>query len=243
MNRLFTFGCSFTEYFWPTWADILGREFDYYQNWGQSGGGNQYIFNSLIEANARKKFTADDTVIVMWTNVTREDRYIDREWKTVGNIYTVQTVYDKEFIKKYADDRGYLIRDLATISATIELLDHWGVKYHMLSMVPLDNLDQHTVVSSPDKDVIELYSSAIKKIKPSIYEVVFNFDWFSKNPNGIKEFDTHPIPSEHLEYIEKVLPEYPISDATRAWVKRFDKSAKRLDKFDFFDQHRPKKRL
>lgn len=243
MNRLFTFGCSFTEYFWPTWADIVGQNFDYYRNWGRSGAGNQYIFNSLIEANARKQFTDKDTVIIMWTNVTREDRYVNYEWKTVGNIYTVQTFYDKTFIKKYADDRGYLIRDLATIAATIDLLDHWGVKYHLLSMVPLTNLDQYSVNPSPDSDVIELYASAIEKIKPSVYEVVFNFDWFSKNINGMKQFDAHPIPSEHLEYVEKVLPEYPISDATREWVKQFDRSAKRLDKFDFFDQYRPKRRL
>lgn len=35
MTRLFTFGCSFTKFFWPTWADILGQEFDYYENWGR----------------------------------------------------------------------------------------------------------------------------------------------------------------------------------------------------------------
>ena len=50
MSRLFTFGCSFTSYHWPTWADILGREYDYFENWGRSGGSNQFIFNSLIEA-------------------------------------------------------------------------------------------------------------------------------------------------------------------------------------------------
>jgi hypothetical protein len=221
----------------------VGRNFDYYQNWGQSGGGNQYIFNSLVEANARRKFTKDDTVIIMWTNVTREDRYVNNAWQSPGNIYTVQTFYDKTFIKKYADDRGYLIRDLAIIAATIDLLDHWGVKYHLLSMVPLNNLDQSSVKPSPDSDVIELYASAIEKIKPSVYEVVFNFDWFSRNSDGMKDFDAHPIPSEHLEYVEKVLPEYPISDATREWVKQFDRSAKRLDKFDFFDQYRPKRRL
>ena len=27
-NRLFVFGCSFTMYAWPTYADFLGYEFD-----------------------------------------------------------------------------------------------------------------------------------------------------------------------------------------------------------------------
>ena len=32
MNRLFAFGCSLTFYWWPTWADILVREFDHFEN-------------------------------------------------------------------------------------------------------------------------------------------------------------------------------------------------------------------
>ena len=50
-KRIFTFGCSFTNYLWSTWANILGYEFreaEFY-NFGKSGAGNQYIFNlSLI---------------------------------------------------------------------------------------------------------------------------------------------------------------------------------------------------
>ena len=37
MSRLFTFGCSFTNYAWPTWADFLGLEFEHFENWGVSG--------------------------------------------------------------------------------------------------------------------------------------------------------------------------------------------------------------
>ena len=55
MSRLFTFGCSFTHWSWPTWADILGREFDEYENWGQRGGGNVFIFHSLIECYKKNK--------------------------------------------------------------------------------------------------------------------------------------------------------------------------------------------
>ena len=44
MKRLITFGCSFTDYSWPTWADIiaLDREVEY-ENWAIGGGGNQQI--------------------------------------------------------------------------------------------------------------------------------------------------------------------------------------------------------
>ena len=34
-NRLFTFGCSYTRYNWPTWADIIADDLQIpFQNWG-----------------------------------------------------------------------------------------------------------------------------------------------------------------------------------------------------------------
>ena len=49
MKRLFAFGCSFTGYGWPTWADIIGQSFDYYENWGKSGIGNYLISSRVVE--------------------------------------------------------------------------------------------------------------------------------------------------------------------------------------------------
>lgn len=228
-KRLFTFGCSFTSYVWPTWADILAKEFDYFQNWGQGGAGNQFIFNSLIECNVRNKLNSDDTVIIMWTNVAREDRYVNGKWLSPGNIYT-QEEYNKEFVKKFSDPRGYLIRDLATIYAAIELLEKWKVNYKLLCMVPLENDSQYTFSSSNrDKDVLNLYSSLFDKVFPSVFEIIFNFDYedHCKNhrnnvPNDIRN-DPHPVPSEHLKYIQTVLPEYVISDKTKEWVNEVEK--------------------
>ena len=39
--------------------------------------------------------------------------------------------------------------------------------------------------------------------------------------NGIRH-DYHPLPLEHIEYMEKVIPEYKISDTTLTWVKQVD---------------------
>ena len=35
-TRLFTFGCSFTQYMWPTWADILSKNFNFYESWSEA---------------------------------------------------------------------------------------------------------------------------------------------------------------------------------------------------------------
>ena len=64
-GNLYTFGCSMTSYSWPTWADILGKEFDYYENWGRGSAGNLYIFESVIECLTKNKITSNDTIITV----------------------------------------------------------------------------------------------------------------------------------------------------------------------------------
>jgi hypothetical protein len=115
----------------------------------------------------------------MWTNVSREDRYLKNKWETHGNIYT-QGFYDKNFIKKFTDDRGFLIRDLAVIAAVLDLLEYWKVNYAFLSMVPLDNKGQYECERLPDQDILNLYKHVLLQIRPSIYEAIFNFDWYSR---------------------------------------------------------------
>jgi hypothetical protein len=227
MSRFFAFGCSFTaSHDRPTWADIIGREFDFYENYARGGSGNQYIFNQLIECNTRRKFTPDDTVIIMWTSITREDRYVKnlQGWHGQGNIFWSQE-YPQEWIKKFACERGYLIRDLATITAARDLLKHWGVKYKFLAMMPIGT-GEHKEKASGDQDVFDLYKDTLAEIKPSVFEVIFNSEnWNKKHSdflyveNGIR--DPHPDPKESLEYVQKVIPEIALSQSTIDYVNTF----------------------
>lgn len=242
MSRLFTFGCSFTQYHWPTWADILGKEFDFFENWGLRAAGNQYIANSIIEASVRHNITTDDTVIVMWSSCFREDRYTD-EWKVGGNLYmNNRQFYTDEFITKYVTPRGCFIRDLATIHMIDKYLSYTGCKYEMLAMTDLSDFltrdrgllyeagsvkrrlsklfNKSKIKNNPDEvnDVVALYQSTLEKIKPDFIKTIFD----NKFPN---REDWHPLPSEHLQYLETVLPNYNISNETRIWVESANKSS------------------
>jgi hypothetical protein len=159
-------------------------------------------------------------------------------------------------------------------------------------MVPLTNPDQYYNDDHKDKmlDIVKYFESTLQQILPSVYEVVFDFNWTSRpfyvsgnaispaekhyktikdstwpewpknvqeettfiaklsdtikkeclenfqldlyqysapeNKSRFKRIDYHPIPSEHLEYIEKVLPEIKISQATRDWVLTMDTDVK-----------------
>jgi hypothetical protein len=207
MKRLFTFGCSFTQYHWPTWADILGQQFDEFQNWGLNGSGNYCIFNSLNECILRNNITEDDTVIIMWTNIMREDRYINNKWVTLGNIYTQQpSNTNKAIIKYLLDERGYLLRDLSFIHSSKKLLENIGAKHIFLSMVPINNTDQYSISITDNNDIIKLYNNTINSIRPSVYETIFNFNWYSR-----------PFPPVNLTNHNKLCQEIYTSLAGSDW--------------------------
>lgn len=220
MGRLFAFGCSFTNYRWWTWADILGAQYQHYQNWGQAGGGNPYIFNSVMEADQRCKFNSDDTVLICWTNVMREDRYVqDRGWITLGNVMTATNVYTKEFLADAVCERGNFIRDLAMIKAVRELLQARGVRWRFLSMCPMTQMDPWDDKKSMFGDVCDLYSDVLAAILPSFIDVLGHNYWekdqhlrWRYDGGGV---DYHPTTQEHLRYLDHVLPGWVQNDSLR----------------------------
>ena len=98
--RIFAFGCSLTQYFYPTWADILIHQYRNkgYEgsNWAKSGAGNMYINMRLWEANTIHKFKKDDVILLQWSSMYREDRYhMGRGWWTPGNLVDRQYKMNK----------------------------------------------------------------------------------------------------------------------------------------------------
>jgi len=89
MNRLYTFGCSYTQDFidnkipnyidyrnfrggtFPlTWPEILSNKLNLdLKNYGRGGGGNNLIFQTLC--NNINEIKKDDVVIIQWTYVHR----------------------------------------------------------------------------------------------------------------------------------------------------------------------------
>ena len=233
MSRLFTFGCSFTQYAWPTWADILSDNFDEFQNWGKSGAGNQYIGYAISECDIKNNLGENDTVIVMWTSVSREDRYINHQWVTPGNVYT-NNDYNSNFVKNYVDMRGFYIRDLSMINLVKGFLESKGVNYYFISMIDIFSNEFDDIGEVDYGDIQWHYQALEKTIRPSVHNVLFGYDWdsrpsdilardsgymmpstvYPRKPNRVRQ-DRHPSPLEHLEYIEQVVPEIRVSEVTR----------------------------
>lgn len=149
MKRLFTFGCSYTSYCWPTWADFLSTEYDEFQNWGLSGIGNRAIAERIAEAHAKNQFTKDDTIIVQWSTHLRNDWWHmtslpDRPgtWKTSGSIfnYINAKLYDKKWITTFFFEPAFFMHTLNHIMLTQGLLESTGARWFMTSIGDLRNL-------------------------------------------------------------------------------------------------------
>lgn len=157
-KRFFAFGCSFTNYVWPTWADIIAQDIPFYENWGHQAAGNEFIFNSVIEADIRHKFTKDDLIIIMWSSTSREDRYVNNQWKH-ATIDQQADVYGSQWVRKFSTDtRTHLIHDYAYIKSIQDLLDSKDCTWVNLVMHPIakniysDNLAKKlNIVSELDK--------------------------------------------------------------------------------------------
>lgn len=205
MARLFTFGCSFTRYAWPTWADIVGTTFPTsFQNWGLTGAGNAYMFHSLMECDARNKLTKDDTIIIMLSSFFREDRYIKGHWEMRGSIYS-QQFYSPTFLRRYWDDKGSCLINVSFIKGMIEWLEAKGCQYLITSINPLLNLDQYTTNEFYDEYIEEMFNVFNTQLVSNMHDYLYpnqkEFNW----PAVTKFEDQHPSPIQHLNFTRDVI--------------------------------------
>lgn len=230
-KRFFAFGCSFTKYFWPTWADILAYELNVpYWNYAVPGVGNQYICNMVAQADNTHDFTPDDLIIICWSSAIREDRFLKDRWlHSHGNVYSNE-VYDRTFTEKYCDPVGFVVRDLATIKLTKGLLDSKHLQYHFskISEITQDfhNLNYKDQNEDPVIEKLNLdYRSTIENILPSFTKVLWDDNLMIKKRNNkinISPFfeDRHPTPVEHLSYLKSVF-DYQFSKTTEKKVVHY----------------------
>lgn len=254
MRRLFTFGCSFTHFCWPTWADLLGLKFDEYYNWAQSGGGNSFILERLVEANATHKFTANDTVIVQWTTHQRHD-YFKEGWWAGGNIFT-SPFYDEEYIDKYFDIKGSVIHTFNYVSAAQQILDNTSAMWFMTSMtdltIPMPEFGCGSEQYKKDNGLTKINNRSVFDTWPElkIYEHVLERNWIPItltdfcDSNGFKpgnisydgdgfQPDWHPGPNDHYSWLKDVAyfkypglaPTIEASWILDDWNDKFDRQA------------------
>lgn len=203
MSRLFTFGCSFTKYKWPTWANIIAfdQELDLY-NFGLEGLGNRGIAIRILEADTKYKFKDTDIICILWSSWDREDRFRGIRLDPQGSIFSNNEVYGKNWIQKFYDDSNKIMKNIYDIHATNKMYGNYiswqasGFEYYKN-----DTLFKTTpqTITPEAKQIIKQYGDLL----PNLFywtdaEITNSFDYLS---------DFHPDVQKHLDLVEKQI--YP----------------------------------
>lgn len=216
-KRFFAFGCSYTNYLWPTWADIIADDLEIeYHNFGQPGLGNVGIQAEVIRADLEHNFSKDDLIIIMWSHWNREDRFLSGRWEARGNIFT-NNYYDRKFIKKYWSFNNDIIKNsTAIISINKAYGDLIKFQSHIL---PPGDFEYEIGFGNKNKNhLFKFYS-------PFLPKKVFN-------TTEKYLFDTHPSIQCYLDNVEYAI--YPhcnlkLKSKTTQKYKEIDQIIKNID--------------
>jgi len=207
-GRLLASGCSFTDYCWSTWADILGKEFQQYMQVGTGGCDNATIARSIID-NAKP----GDTVVILWTSFDRWSGYLDEgypmpkdqnnHWRHRGSLLR----WDKKF---YVDYFHPVERFYATIDYINLVNSHSQVHGYQAYHFPAFPLLLAELYDSADSRNIEIYDRYRNQIKNNYLDETalseFRENHYKiRTSNKYSKDDTHPTPLCHWEYLEKVI--------------------------------------
>ena len=245
MSRLFTFGCSFTRYWWPTWADHLAQSYPESRNLAEPGSDNGQIALRISGAIQRYGIGTGDTVAVMWTDPGRENHYREGHFHSTRE-FTRGT--SKWYLNKEQDpwdSRGRTIQTLGTIHLAQLALDTTGcTHYHtsMMTVIPvtgeqikhckgdfystLFDLERHLIQGSHTdhpwlyRDCVDLYQSVYSSLTPCANSLLY--PQILEQPRRF--LDRHPSPLEHLTILASTVQRQPRHRETRhahLWQQRY----------------------
>ena len=233
-KRIFAFGCSFTEYLWPTWADIIGRSFSQqhgyeYYNFGNSGSGNYYILNSLFWADKKYNFSTDDIIMIMWSSWNREDRYIldynwnpdlRGQWTKEGGI--LNAVYHSKYFTEDFFRYWSLENDIASNVLSIELarkVYNIDFEEHITIWEQSPQLDDNVPNLELPEAIYQMFLKTSDEAQDSGTWGKINSKYNGSDYNAgrarqpvepyivtINEHDAHFVPAAHLDYVKAAVP-------------------------------------
>lgn len=205
-KRFFAFGCSYTNYCWAMWPEIIKQELGdvEFHNLGKVGAGNSYIAHQIYLADIKYNFGPDDLIMVCWTHAYRIDWLLaeDRDWCLEGLMF-----YDGAINSQISDEAKSLenceFRDCNIVVGVTEYLNQ--LSSDTFTFTWIDNL-------TSDLDTLQPFRDYLKGIP------LWNTDYYIAKRKQLWEqyigqspvLDMHPMPIESLEFLSEAL-EYAFS--------------------------------
>jgi len=206
-NRIFTFGCSFTDYVWPTWADMIlyGNEGF---NMGIRGVGNEAILYRLLEVDRKYKLNNEDTVIIIFTTPIRWDLIISNnsEWSGFGQTTTSSlSKYENEL---YTVD-GLIFKSMHTINLIKDFLDKKGVRYVFGSVNNLyenyGNYFENFKLSNEINSLVDSVKDNVKLDLQDFHSYLYGVKYWPVSKKWSDISDYHPRPINYYNWVKNVL--------------------------------------
>jgi hypothetical protein len=245
-RRLFTFGCSYTQWLWPTWADILGTGFDEFQNWGLRGAGNRTIAERLSECILQNTLTENDLIVVQWTDYHRYDLHSPRihpesNWGCGGNLHL--NPHTPAWVSSTWNESSYIMHTLNFINFAINLLKNQKCMWRMTSSIDLTkDIDLFLELQFYHKLFQEpVWTTPIGTYLDSINFTGTEFKLYDHQTKKISNaIDLHPTPELHYQWLVNNFSKETISKISNDFVLSISdtfNSAKNttLDKQWFFN--------
>lgn len=211
-KRIFTFGCSFTNGLWPTWANILlyGNNG---VNFGIAGGGMEQILHRIVECDRKYNITKDDIVIVMLTTPIRWDLLLNNDgklkWKCLGQATTSDNL---KYENSLFSVEGLIYKSLNNILLINDYLKNRDLNYHLTSINDVYNDFGDYFEDYPISDNLIELSNYVKTNVHLDFENVHTFLYGNKKgwqTNAIWTdvgHDFHPTTLQNYKWMMSNLP-------------------------------------
>jgi hypothetical protein len=209
MGRIFTFGCSFTEYSWPTWADMILYKREGV-NYGICGGGYEQIMSSLVQCDIDYKLTKDDYIFIVYPNFLRWDAPTYPKWLCYGNAITSPWLESKD---KLWNIEGMVYKNLNWMYMINEFLLHKGVTFRYGSITKifkyLENyfFDDYQVEGDVLKHLkyIESHIPLLTDFYTDMYGDQNDDNQWKSTKVWKDRGEYHPRPKHHYGWLKNVL--------------------------------------
>lgn len=174
--RIIAFGCSYTSYIYPTYADILQTV-----NLGWSGSGNEKIFYTLLDKHKTGELRNYDAVLLQWSSPFRFDYLTHKGWtESDGNI--TKSVKNKTIwnnIKSWYNPFYEKEKTINYMISSNSILQSYDLEIVTLSMNDLNNGYVHVDYNN----------------LANMYKGDYQFDHFP---------DWHPTILQHIELAQDI---------------------------------------
>lgn len=236
-KRFFAFGCSFTNYFYPTWADFVGYNFDEFYNFGNPGLSNKTIGERLVEVDSNFAFNENDTVIISLSGLGRYNFLVETpDSKTA--------IWGGGDLEKDASD-AYILgnKKLRYYYDIIKFMRDkfwkrkWGIYHTWLTVktakrILVSNQVNHKIFCGldmqfyRDKELLGLDNQEVNMVEEiyNMLDIKESLQEFNDTQPANRFGDSHPFIDAHYKFVEKYMPEFTSAQILNLYTEMFTES-------------------